>query len=152
MARLTRALEGRIPPPNSLVSEPLRTELDLDDVQSEAEMDVCLDLLWRYSQFMADLRARNPGLTTAGIRDLTPSALLTFVTGDRRHLESAMGNMAVSNIPSVAFGRAVGLIREARLRYHLPPVDREDACAAARIHHLAACTFGSSHYPFRRAG
>jgi hypothetical protein len=29
---------------------------------------------------------------------------------------------------------------------------REEACAAARIHHLAGCTFASHYDPFRRVG
>jgi hypothetical protein len=147
-----RALEGRIPPPDTVDAEPLRTALDLDDVQNEEEMEFCLDLLWRYSEFTADLRGRNPGLTAANIRDLTPGAFLSFVTGDRRHLEKAMEEMAASNVPAVAFGRAMGLIREANLKYRAPPATREDACAAARIHHLAGCTFASRYYPFRRTG
>jgi len=150
MDRVVSALEGRVPPPDSVDAEPLRMELDLDDVQNEEEMDLCLDLLWRYSEFTSDLRARNPGLTATNIRDLTPGAFLTFVTGDRRHLEKAMEEMAVTKVPAVAFGRAVGLIREARLRYQAPAATREAACAAARIHHLAGCTFASRYYPFRR--
>jgi hypothetical protein len=152
MNHVLAALEGRIPPPDLLDAEPLRQELDLDDVQSEEEMEVCLDLLWRYSEFTADLRARNPGLNSSNIRDLTPGAFLTFVTGDRRHLEQAMDEVGISNVPTVAFGRAMGLVREARLKYRAPPVTREDASAAARIHHLAGCTFGSRYYPFRRIG
>ena len=152
MARVLLALEGRIPPPDSVYAEPMRKDLDLDDVQNEEEMEVCLELLWRYSEFMADLRGRNPGLTVTGIRDLTPGAFLTFVTGDRRHLEKAMDEQEVASVPAVAFGRAMGLVREARLRYQAPATGREDACAAARIHHLAGCTFASRYYPFRRTG
>lgn len=152
MARVVGALEDLIPPPDSVETEPLRVDLDLDDVQNEEEMDVCLSLLWRYSEFAADLRARNPSLTATSFRDLTPGAFLTFVTGDRRHLEKAMREIGVSNVPAVAFGRAVGLIREARLRYQAPATTREDACAAARIHHLAGCTFAARYYPFRRTG
>lgn len=152
MDRVVRALEERIPPPDTVDAEPLLTEADLDDVQSAEEMETCLDLLWKYSEFMADLRARNPGLSSSGIRDLTPGAFLTFVTGDRRHLEQAMDENGVTNVPAVAFGRAIGLIREASLRYHIPPPSREDASAAARIHHLAACTFAARYYPFRRIG
>ncbi|MGB5302669.1 MAG: hypothetical protein WBP17_05925 [Gemmatimonadota bacterium] len=152
MARVAGALENLIPPPDSVETEPLRMDLDLDDVQNEEEMDVCLSMLWRYSELMADLRARSPSLTATSIRELTPQAFLTFVTGDRRHLEKAMREIGVSNVPVVAYGRAVGLIREARLRYQAPATTREDACAAARIHHLAGCTFASPYYPFRRAG
>jgi len=152
MLKVLRALEGMIPPPDSVYAEPLRKDLDLDDVQNEEEMEACLELLWRYSEFMADLRGRNPSLTASNIRDLTPGAFLTFVTGDRRHLEKAMDEQAVTNVPTVAFGRAMGLVREARLRYQAPPTTREDACAAARIHHLAGCTFASRYYPFRRIG
>jgi hypothetical protein len=152
LAAVVGALEGLIPPPDSVETEPLRLDLDLDDVQNEEEMDSCLSMLWRYSEFAADLRARNPSITATNIRDLTPGAFLTFVTGDRRHLEHAMDEVGVSNVPAVAFGRAMGLIREARLRYQAPAATREDACAAARIHHLAGCTFASRYYPFRRAG
>ena len=152
MDQVLRALEGRIPPPDSVDAEPLRTEVDLDDVQTEEEMEACLDLLWRYSEFIADLRARNPALTASNIRDLTPGAFLTCVTGDRRHLEQAMDEIGVTNVPAVAFGRAVGLIREACLNYRAPPSNRDDASAAARIHHIAACTFSSRYYPFRRTG
>lgn len=152
MNRVLQALEGRIPPPDSVDAEPLRVEVDLDDVQSEEEMDTCLDLLWRYSEFITDLRTRNPSISATNIRDLTPGAFLTCVTGDRRHLEQAMDAIGVTNVPAVAFGRAVGLIREARLEYRAPPSSRADASAAARIHHLAACTFGSRFYPYRRTG
>lgn len=152
LARVVGALEGLIPPPDSVEAEPLRTDLDLDDVQNEDEMDSCLSMLWRYSEFVADLGARNPSLTATRIGELTPQAFLTFVTGDRRHLEKAMREIGVSNVPVVSYGRAVGLIREARLRYHAPATTREDARAAARIHHLAGCTFASRYYPFRRAG
>jgi hypothetical protein len=150
--RVLRALEGRIPPPDSVDAEPLRKELDLDDVQTEEEMEVCLDLLWRFSEFTADLKARNPALDASSIRDLTPGTFLTCVTGDRRHLEQATDEIGVTSVPAVAFGRAAGLIREARLRYRVPPASREDASAAARIHHIAACTLGSRYYPFRRVG
>jgi len=152
LAGVLLALEQRIPPPDSVEAEPLVRELDLDDVQSEEEMEVCLDLLWRYSEFASDLRVRNPGLSSSSLRDLTPGAFLTFVTGDRRHLEKAMDEQGVTNVPVVAFGRAVGMIREAGLRYRIPPTDADDACAAARIHHLAGCTFASRYYPFRRTG
>jgi hypothetical protein len=125
LARVVSALEGLVPPPDSVEAEPLGMDLDLDDVQNEDEMDSCLSMLWLYSE---------------------------FVTGDRRHLERAMDEIGVGNVPAVAFGRAVGLIREARLKCHAPAGKRQDACAAARIHHLAGCTFASRYYPFRRAG
>ncbi len=152
MLRVVQALESKIPPPDTLYAEPLSQEMDLDDVQTNEEMEFCLEMLWRYSEYLADLRGRNPSLTVSGIRDLTPGAFLTFVTGDRRHLESAMDEQGVRSVPTVAFGRAFGLIREAGLRYQAPPRDRDDACSAARIHHLAGCTFASRYYPFRRAG
>lgn len=152
LARVVGALEGLVPPPDSVETEPLRLDLDLDDVQNDEEMDLCLSMLWRYSDFISDLRVRNPSLTATNIRDLTPGAFLTLVTGDRRHLEHAMDEVGVGNVPAVAFGRAMGLIHEARLKYQAPPATREDACAAARIHHLAGCTFASRYYPFRRAG
>ena len=152
MKRIMQALESRIPPPDALYDEPLCRETDLDDVQTEEEMELCLEMLWRYSEYVADLRGRNPSLTASSIRDLTPGAFLTFVTGDRRHLEGAMDEQGVRNVPAVAFGKAIGLIREAGLRYRAPPDSRDDACSAARIHHLAGCTFASRYYPFRRSG
>jgi hypothetical protein len=152
LARVVSALEGLVPPPDSVEVEPLRMDLDLDDVQNEDEMDSCLSMLWLYSEFVADLRVRNPAQTSTSIRDLTPGAFLTFVTGDRRHLERAMDEIGVGNVPAVSFGRAIGLIREARLKYRAPAPTHEDACAAARIHHLAGCTFASSYYPFRHTG
>ena len=82
-------------------------DLDLDDVQNEEEMDSCLSMLWRYSEFAADLRARNPSITASNIRDLTPGAFLTFVTGDRRHLERALGDVAASNVPAVASATSI---------------------------------------------
>jgi len=151
MKQVLHALESRVPPPDALYDEPLCRETDLDDVQTEEEMEFCLGMLWRYSEFLADLRGRNPSLTASGIRDLTPGAFLTFVTGDRRHLEGAMDEQRVRNVPAVAFGKVIGLIRDAGLRYVAPPDSRDDACAAARIHHLTGCTFASRYYPFRRS-
>jgi hypothetical protein len=151
LANVVVALEDTIPPPDTVFSEPLRSEADLDPIQSSEEIEDCLELLWRYSEFLADLRVRNHGLTAAGIRDLTPGALLTFVTGDRRHLERAMDDQSISAVPAVSFGAVIGLVRQAGLRYAIPPEDRDEACAAARVHHLAGCTFASQYYPFRRA-
>lgn len=150
-ARVAQALESRVPPPDTVFAEPLRTETDLDAVQSEEELDACLELLWRYSEFLADLRQRNPQLTASSIRDLTPGAFLTFVTGDRRHLETAMDEQGVSAVPTVSLGRVLGLLRQAGLTYRVPPADRAETCSAARIHHLTGCTFASRYYPFRRA-
>jgi hypothetical protein len=152
LARVVEALEARVPPPDSVFAEPLSGEADLDSVQSDEEMEACLDMLWRYSEFLADLRVRNPQVTTASIRDLTPGAFLTFVTADRRHLEKAMYAQSLSDLPTGSFGRAMGLIREAGLRYSAPPSDRAEASSAARIHHLAGCTFASRYYPFRKVG
>ena len=151
VARVVQALEEKIPPPDAVFAEPLRTETDLDPIPSADEMEDCLELLWRYSVFLADLRARNPALTASGIRDLTPGALLTFVTGDRRHLERALDEQAVASVPAVSFGSLIGLVRLAGLKYAIPPGDQAEAAATARIHHLAACTFASRYYPFRRA-
>lgn len=152
MKQVVRELERRIPPPDSVFAEPLRRELDLDDVQTDEEMDACLEMLWRYSEFIVELRSRNPGLTASRIESLTPGAFLTFVTGNRRHLEIAFDEQALLAVPAVPFGKAVGLIREADLEYRVPPTSREEACAAARIHHLAGCTFASRFYPFSRIG
>jgi hypothetical protein len=150
MERVLRALEDKVPPPDTVEAEPLRVSLDMDDVQTDEEMEQCLDLLWKYSDFLTDLRVRNPNLTASNLRDLTPGAFLTFVTGDRRHFEKAMEEVGATSMPTVSFGKAVGAIREARLTYHLPPESQEEACAAARIHHLAGCTFASRYYPYRR--
>ncbi|MCL7970931.1 MAG: hypothetical protein M8866_02415 [marine benthic group bacterium] len=150
--RIVAELEDRIPPPDTVFAEPMRKQLDLDDVQSDEDMELCLDLLWRYSEFLSDLRSRNPGLTASVIQELTPGALLTFVTCDRRHLEAALDGKGVVNRSSVAFGRVMSLVREADLYYKAPPDNRLDARAAARIHHLAACTFASRFYPYRRSG
>lgn len=152
VGRIVKALEDRIPPPDSVFAEPMRKQLDLDDVQTDEETEFCLDMLWRYSEFFSDLRSRNPGLTGTAIQELTPGALLTFVTCDRRHLEAALAHLGVVNVPSVAFGRVMSLLREAGLYYKAPPDTRQDACAAARIHHLAGCTFASRFYPYRRSG
>ena len=150
--RVLRALEGRIPPPDSVYAEPMRMDLDLDDVQNEEEMEACLEMLWRYSEFISDMRSRNPAITASRIHELTPGAFLTFVTGNRRHLERVMDDQAIGYVPAVAFGKAVGLIRQADLKYRVPPTNREEACAAARIHHLAGCTFAARFYPFSRIG
>ena len=152
MKRVLRALEGKIPPPESVYAEPLSREVDLDDVQTDEEMEACLEMLWRYSEFIVELRSRNRGLTASRIDNLTPGAFLTFVTGNRRHLEMAMDEQALLAVPAVPFGKAVGLIRQADLEYRVPPNSREEASAAARIHHLAACTFASRYYPFSRIG
>ena len=63
--------EARVPPPDTVVSEPLRPEIDLDPIQTEAELDFCLDLLWRYSELILDLRTRNPGAQPRQIQGLT---------------------------------------------------------------------------------
>ncbi len=152
MKQVLRALEGLIPPPDSVFAEPLNRELDLDDVQTDEEMEFCLEMLWRYAEFIVELRSRNPGLTTSRIDSLTPGAFLTFVTGNRRHLEKAMDDQGMVTVPAVPFGRAVGHIREADLEYRVPPQNRDEACAAARIHHLAGCMFASRYYPFSRIG
>jgi hypothetical protein len=61
-----------------------------------------------------------------------------------------MDEQGVTAVPTVSFGKAMGVIREAGLKYRIPPGERAEACAAARIHHLAGCTFASRYYPFRR--
>ena len=152
VAKILAALEDRIPPPDTVFAEPMRKQLDLDDVQTEEETEFCLDMLWRYSEFLSDLRGRNPALTGSAIQELTPGALLTFVTCDRRHLEAALDRMGIVNVPSVAFGRVMSLVREAGLYYKAPPDTRKDACAAARVHHMAGCTFAARFYPYRRSG
>jgi hypothetical protein len=143
--------ESHVPPPDSVVSEPLRPETDLDPVQAEAELDFCLDLLWRYSELILDLRMRNTAIQARQIQGLTPGALLTFVTGDRRHFERALESSGVGQLPAVAFSRFMELVNGASLTYRIPPVSRDEAVSSARIHHLAGCTFAAEFYPFTRA-
>lgn len=152
LQELLQALEDRLPPPDGIFAEPMVAASELDPIQSSEEVDEFLDILWRYSDFLVDLRARNSQLTTADIRELTPGAFLTFVTKDRRHLETAMDEQSVSNVPTVSFGRFLGLIRSTDLRYRIPPANRSEAVQAARLHILAGCTFASRYYPFRSAG
>jgi len=143
--------EARVPPPDTVVSEPLHLETDLDSIQTEPELDACLDLLWRYSELVSELRTRNPGAHPRQIQDLTPGALLTFVTGDRRHFERALEAGGLGQVPAVPFSKAMALVKEAALSYRIPPESRDEAVAAARIHHLAGCTFAAKFYPFTRA-
>jgi hypothetical protein len=145
-----RALESRIPPPARIVAEPLRRAVDLDPVQTDDEMDVCVDLLWRWSDLLADLRVRNPGATQRQLQALTPGAFRTFVTGDRRHFEAAMDQAGFGSLPPVPWSRFASLLSPMNLWYRVPPGSREDAVFAARIHHLAACTFAGDFYPFTR--
>lgn len=143
--------EARMPSPDSVVSEPLRPETDLDAIQTENELDFCLDLLWRYSELIVDVRMRNPGVQPRQIRGLTPGALLTFVTGDRRHFERALESSGIGQLPAVPFSKLMALVTEASLSYRIPPVSRDEAVGAARIHHLAGCTLAAEFYPFTRA-
>jgi hypothetical protein len=149
---LLRALESRVPPPDAVVAEPVRMETDLDPVQTEEERDACLTLLWRYSEFLADLQSRNPHLSVRHLQALTPGAFLTFVTGDRRHLETVMEQQSASTIPVVSLGRVIELVRGQPMPYRVPPRDHLEAVNAARIHHLAGCTFANQYYPYARAG
>jgi hypothetical protein len=149
--KIVAEFEARVPPPDSVVCEPLHPETDLDSIQTEAELDICLDLLWRYSEFISDLRTRNPGVQPRQIQGLTPGALLTFVTGDRRHFERALESSGVGQLPAVPFSKVMALVNEASLSYRIPPVSRDEAVSAARIHHLSGCTFAAEFYPFTRA-
>ena len=149
--KIVAEFEARVPPPDSVVCEPLRPETDLDSIQTEAELDACLDLLWRYSEFMTDLRTRNPGVHPRQIQRLTPGALLTFVTGDRRHFERALQSSGIGQLPAVPFSKVMALVNAASLSYRIPPESRDEAVSAARIHHLAGCTFAAEFYPFTRA-
>jgi hypothetical protein len=45
-----------------------------------------------------------------------------------------------------------GAFLQADLEYGVAPRNRDEACAAARIHHLAGCMFASRYYPFSRIG
>jgi len=149
--KIVADLEKRVPPPDSVVSEPLRPETDLDSIQTEAELDFCFDLLWRYSELISDLRTRNPGVQPRQIKGLTPGALLTFVTGDRRHFERALESSGIGQLPAVPFSKLMVLVNEASLTYRIPPVSRDEAVEAARIHHLAGCTLAAEFYPFTRS-
>ncbi len=148
---IMRQFEARVPPPDTVVCEPLRPEIDLDPIQTEAELDFCLDLMWRYSELILDLKTRNPGTQSRQIQALTPGALLTFVTGDRRHFERALESSGVAQLPAVPFSKLMALVTEASLSYRIPPVSRDEAVGAARIHHLAGCTLAAEFYPFTRA-
>lgn len=150
--RIGEQLESRIPPPDSVVAEPLRREVDLDPVQSEQEMEACLELLWRWSDLLCDLRTRNPGALPRQFLGLTPGAFLTFVTGDRRHFERVADEQGLGSVPAVPFGRVTALLGRMPLAYRVPPRDRDEAVAAVRIHHLAGCTAASEFYPFSRSG
>lgn len=148
---LVSEFEARVPPPDSVTCEPMRMETDLDSIQTEAELDVCLDLLWRYSELISDLRTRNPGVHARQIQGLTPGALLTFVTGDRRHFERALQSLGIGQLPAVPFSKLMVLVSEASLVYRIPPMSRDEAVSAARIHRLAGCTFAAEFYPFTKA-
>ncbi|MFQ5889320.1 MAG: hypothetical protein ACE5JR_04625 [Gemmatimonadota bacterium] len=146
--RLVREVEFRVPPPDGLLAEPVRWTTDLDGVQSAEEVEDCLTLLWRWSDFLADLRIRNPRASVRSFTFLTSGAFLFFVTGDRRHLDRALESNAFSSVPPVSMGRVVELVRAEPMPYRVPPSDRSDAVNGARIHHLAACTFAAAFYPF----
>ncbi len=145
-----KELETRVPPPDSVSAEPMRLEVDLDPIQNEDEADTCLTLLWRYSEFLADLRVRNQQLTLEQFHGLSPGAFLMFVTGDRRHLATALEEQSVGTVPVVPLSRVMDTLRTEPMPYRLPPRNRAEAVSAARIHHLAGCTFASEYYPFTR--
>ena len=149
--KLVSEFEARVPPPDSVVCEPLHPETDLDSIQTEAELDICLDLLWRYSELISDLRTRNPGVHARQIQGLTPGALLTFVTGDRRHFERSLESSGIGQLPAVPFSKLMTLVNEVSLSYRIPPVSRDEAVSAARIHRLAGCTLAAEFYPFTKA-
>lgn len=149
--RITSELEGLIPPPDTIVAEPMRAEADLDPIQTEAELESCLDMLWRFSEFVLGLRSRNSSLQARQIQGLTPGALLTFVTGDRRHLERALEDSGIGSLPAVPFSRLMSELGSGPLSYRIPPRSREEAVDTARVHHLTGCTFASDFYPFAKA-
>lgn len=148
---ITSAFEARIPPPDAVIAEPMRPEADLDPIQTDDELESCLDMLWRYSEFVLELRSRNSGVQARQIQGLTPGALLTFVTGDRRHLERALEKSNIGTLPAVPFARFMTELGTAPLSYRIPPQSREEAVDTARIHHLTGCTFASDFYPFAKA-
>ncbi len=82
---------------------------------------------------------------------LTPGAVLTFVTGDRRHFERALESSGVGQLPAVPFSKLMSLVNGASLSYRIPPETRDEAVSAARVHHLAGCTLAAEFYPFTRA-
>lgn len=149
--RFGQLLEDRIPPPDAVQAEPLRRDVDLDPVQTDEELDACLELLWRWSELLCDLRQRNPSAMARQIAGLAPGAFLAFVTGDRRHLERAVDGAGLGSLPAVPFSRVAGLLAPLPLAYRVPPRDREEAVAAARIHHLAGCLGAADYYPFARS-
>ena len=149
--RLGEALEKRIPPPDSLQAEPLRRDADLDPVQLDDELNAWLELLWRWSDLLCDLRQRNPSALPRQITGLAPGAFLTFVTGDRRHLERATEQAGLGALPAVPFGRVAALLGTMPLAYRVPPDDRDEAVAAARIHHLAGSLGAGEYYPYARS-
>ncbi|MDT8436792.1 MAG: hypothetical protein RRA92_08545 [Gemmatimonadota bacterium] len=150
-SRVAAELERRIPPPDGILAEPLRTDTDLDPLQDEVELDRCLDVLWRWSELLVELRARNPGALSRQFQALTPGALLTFVTRDRRHIERAVEGEGLGTVPAVSFSRLADLLGPLDLVYRLPPLTRIESVHAARVHHLAACTMAGEFYPFTRS-
>jgi len=151
-ARIVEYLESRIPPPDGLYAEPMRFDRDLDAVHEPREAEDCLTLLWRYSEFLADVRTRNPHVALREWRGLSRGALLFFVTGDRRHLEEGLDQARLQTVPRVSLGNLVALVRANPIPYRIPPRDRREAVNSARIHHLACCTFASEYYPFTSYG
>jgi len=149
--RFGAVLEGRIPPPDLLQAEPLRRDVDLDSVQDDDELDRCLELLWRWSELLCDVRQRNGSALPRQFRALAPGAFLTFVTGDRRHLERTVEQVGLGPLPIVPLSRVAALIGALPLAYRVPPRDRDEAVAAARIHHLAGCLGAAEFYPFARS-
>lgn len=151
-SRIVEFLETRIPPPDSLYAEPMRFDRDVDSIHEGREVEDCLNLLWRYSEFLVDVRARNPQVSLRNWRGLSRGALLFFVTGDRRHLEEGLERAGIHTVPRVTLGNLIGLVRACPIPYRIPPRDRKEALSAARIHHLACCTFASEYYPFTSHG
>lgn len=146
--KVVREVELRVPPPDGLLAEPAHWTADLDSVQEPEEIEETLNRLWRWSDFLADLRIRNPRATVRSFTYLTSGAFLFFITGDRRHLDRGLEANGFGSVPPVSLGRVVELVRAGPTPYRVPPRDRAEAVNAARIHHLAACTFASEFYPF----
>lgn len=149
--RFGEILESRIPPPDVLEAEPLRRDADLDPVQRDDELDACLELLWRWSDLLCEVRRKNPSVLARQITGLAPGAFLTFVTGDRRHLERAADSAGLGSLPAVPFSRVAALLGATPLVYRVPPDGRDEAVAAARIHHLAGCLGAGEYYPYARS-
>ena len=65
--------------------------------------------------------------------------------------ERALQSSGIGQLPAVPFSKVMALVHAASLSYRIPPESRDEAVSAARIHHLAGCTFAAEFYPFTKA-